>query len=118
MKGLVKILVIGVLMFFCLSAGPAFAVNVFVEGAYTESDLRTTRVCHRLARHRLEPRNLRILSSAAEREAALIEQVATPALLSGHGDRREYGLEMVRDLGSLFAQLTQLLFSRDLRQIH
>jgi len=86
--------------------------------AYTETDLRTTRVCHRLARHRLEPRNLRILSSAAEREAALIEQVATPALLSGHGDRREYGLEIVRDLGSLFTQLTQLLFSRELRRIH
>lgn len=85
--------------------------------AYTESDVETTRVCQRLARHTLEPRNLRMLSSAAEREAALIEQIVTPSLRSGHADRREYGLEVVRELGTLFSRLTQLLFTRELRRV-
>jgi DNA-binding transcriptional MerR regulator len=85
--------------------------------AFTESDLETARICQRLARFQVEPRHLRVLSSAAERQAALIEQVATPALRSGHADRKEYGVETVQELGSLFAQLTQLLLRRELRHV-
>jgi DNA-binding transcriptional MerR regulator len=85
--------------------------------AFTESDLDTARICQRLARFQVEPRHLRVLSSAAEREAGLIEQVATPALRSGHADRKEYGLETVQELGTLFVQLTQLLLRRELRRI-
>jgi DNA-binding transcriptional MerR regulator len=85
--------------------------------AFTESDLDTARICQRLARFQVEPRHLRVLSSAAEREAGLIEQVATPSLRSGHADRKEYGLETVQELGTLFAQLTQILLRRELRHI-
>jgi DNA-binding transcriptional MerR regulator len=85
--------------------------------AFTESDLDTARICHRLARFQVEPRHLRVLSSAAERQAGLVEQVVTPALRSGHPDRKEHGLETVQELGALFAQLTQLLLRRELRKI-
>jgi DNA-binding transcriptional MerR regulator len=85
--------------------------------AFTETDFETARICQRLARFQVEPRHLRVLSSAAEREAGLIEQVATPALRSGHADRKEYGLETVQELGTLFSQLTQLLLRRELRHI-
>jgi DNA-binding transcriptional MerR regulator len=37
---------------------------------FTESDLEIARICHLLARFGLEPRNLRLLSSSIEREAA------------------------------------------------
>jgi hypothetical protein len=84
---------------------------------FTESDVETVRVCYRLARFDLEPRNLRILSSAAEREASLIEQVATPSLRSSHADRKQHGIEMVEDLGALFAQLMQLLLRRELERL-
>jgi hypothetical protein len=84
---------------------------------FTESDVETVRVCYRLARFDLEPRNLRILSSAAEREAALIEQVATPSLRSSHVDRKQHGVELVEDLGALFAQLMQLLLRRELERL-
>jgi DNA-binding transcriptional MerR regulator len=87
------------------------------EAAFTESDLETARICHRLARFQVEPRHLRVLSSSAEREAGLIEQVATPALRSGHADRKEHGLETVQELGTLFAQLMQLLLRKELRRI-
>lgn len=85
--------------------------------AFTENDLDTARICQRLAHFDLEPRNLRLLSSSAEREAALAEQVAAPSLLSGHPDRREYGLALVEDLGSLFSQLTHLLLQKQLRHL-
>jgi DNA-binding transcriptional MerR regulator len=85
--------------------------------AFTESDLHTVRICQRLARFDVEPRHLRILSSAAERGAALIEQVATPSLRSAHADRKEYGVETVEELGSLFSQLTQLLLRRELQRL-
>ena len=85
--------------------------------AFTESDLDAARICHRLARFQVEPRHLRVLSSTAERQAGLVEQVVTPALRSGHADRKEQGLETVQELGVLFAQLSQLLLRRELRNI-
>jgi DNA-binding transcriptional MerR regulator len=87
------------------------------EAAFTESDLETARICQRLARFHVEPRHLRVLSSSAEREAGLIEQVATPALRSDHADRKEHGMETVQELGTLFAQLMQLLLRKELRRI-
>lgn len=85
--------------------------------AFTEGDLETARICRRLGHYHVEPRHLRMLSSAAEREAGLIEQVATPDLRSGHQDRREHGLQTTQDLTSLFDQLTRLLMLRELRHI-
>ncbi len=85
--------------------------------AFTESDLDAARICHRLARFQVEPRHLRVLSSSAERQAGLVEQVVTPALRSGHSDRKEHGLETAQELGALFAGLSQLLLRRELRNI-
>ena len=56
-------------------------------------------------------------ASAAEREAAFIEQVATPSLRSAHADRKEYGVETVEELGSLFSQLMHLLLRKELQRI-
>lgn len=84
---------------------------------FGESDLEVVRICQRLARYDVEPRHLRILSSAAEREAAFIEQLATPSLRSAHADRKEYGLETVEELGSLLSQLMHLLLRKELQRI-
>ncbi len=85
--------------------------------AFTASDLETVHICHLLGRFRLEPRNLRLLSSSAEREAGLVEQVATTSLRSTHPDKKEYGVQMVEDLGSLFSRLNHLLLYRELRRL-
>ncbi len=78
------------------------------QGAvFTESDLEIARICQLLVRFGVEPRNLRLLSSSVEREAALVEQITTPSLRSTHADKREYGEKMVEDLGSLLSQLMQ-----------
>jgi DNA-binding transcriptional MerR regulator len=85
--------------------------------AFTASDLETVHICHLLGRFQLQPRNLRLLSSSAEREAGLVEQVATTSLRSTHPDKREYGVQIVEDLGSLFSRLNHLLLYRELRRL-
>jgi DNA-binding transcriptional MerR regulator len=83
----------------------------------SEGDLEIARICNLLARFGVEPRNLRLLSSSVEREAALLEQVATPSLRSTHPDKREYGEKMLEDLGALLSQLIHLLLYKDLRRL-
>jgi hypothetical protein len=85
--------------------------------ALTESDLEVLRICHLLSRFGVEPRNLRLLSSSVEREAALLEQVATPSLRSTHPDKREYGVSMLEELGSLLSRLLHLLLYKELRKL-
>jgi hypothetical protein len=84
---------------------------------FTESDLETARICHLLARFGVEPRNLRLLGSSVEREAALLEQVATPSLRSAHPDKREYGEKMLEDLGGLLSHLIHLVLYKELRKL-
>jgi DNA-binding transcriptional MerR regulator len=83
----------------------------------TDSDLEIARICQMLARYGVEPRNLRLLGSSVEREAALLEQIATPELRSTHPDRREYGERMLEDLGALLSQLLHLLLFKELRNL-
>jgi DNA-binding transcriptional MerR regulator len=83
----------------------------------SESDLEIARICQLLARFGVEPRNLRLLSSSVEREAALVEQVTTPSLRSTHLDKREYGEKLLEDLGALLSQLIHLLLYKELRKL-
>ena len=83
----------------------------------TESEVEIARICVLLARFGVEPRNLRLLYSSVEREAALLEQVATPNLRSSHPDKREYGENMLEDLGALLSQLLHLLLYKELRSL-
>jgi DNA-binding transcriptional MerR regulator len=83
---------------------------------FTDTDLEIARICHLLARFGVEPRNLRLLSSSAEREAAILEQVAAPALRSTHADKREHGQKVLGDLGALCSQLMHFLLYKELRK--
>jgi DNA-binding transcriptional MerR regulator len=85
--------------------------------AFTESDVEIARICQLLVRFGVEPRNLRLVASSVEREAALVEAITTPSLKSAHADKREYGEKMMEDLGSLLSQLMQLLLYRELRKL-
>lgn len=84
---------------------------------FTESEVETARICHLLARYGVEPRNLRLLASSTEREAAVIEQITAPSLRSNHPDKREYGEKMLEELGALFSQLVRLLLYKELRRL-
>ncbi len=82
---------------------------------FTESDAEIARICQVLARFGVEPRNLRLLGSSVEREAAILGQVVTPSLRSTHPDKRDYGEKTLGDLGALYSQLMHLLLYRELR---
>ncbi len=93
------------------------AATPVVETRLSEPDLEVVRICSLLSRHGVEPRNLRVLSSSAEREAALLAQVVAPSMRSANKDRREEGVRALADLGSLMARLLDLLLYRELSRL-
>ncbi len=83
----------------------------------SDTDLEVVRICDLLAKHGVEPRNLRLLRSAAERVSAMLAQVAAPALRSAHPERRQEGEHLLADLGSLMARLLDLLLYKELSRL-
>jgi DNA-binding transcriptional MerR regulator len=84
---------------------------------FTELDADIALACGRLAQYGIAPRHLRSFRTAADREAGLIEQVVGPALRSRNPERRRSGAEDLEALGTLVAELSQLLSWRALRRL-
>jgi DNA-binding transcriptional MerR regulator len=87
------------------------------EKRYTELEADIAAACGRLARYGIAPRHLRSFRTAADREAGLIEQVVGPALRARNPERRRAGSEDLEALGTLAAELSQLLSWRALRRL-
>jgi DNA-binding transcriptional MerR regulator len=86
-----------------------------LEAHISETDLEVARICDLLARFGVEPRNLRLLRSSAEREVALVGQVVAPLLRSAHPERRAQGEKTLHDLGLLLSRLLDLVLYKELR---
>jgi DNA-binding transcriptional MerR regulator len=82
---------------------------------FTEAEADIVSICARLSRYGVQPRHLRAIRTGVEREAALLEQLAVPALRSRNPERRQSGLEELETLAGLVLELSQLLFWRSLR---
>lgn len=87
------------------------------EKRFTELDADIALACGRLAQYGIAPRHLRSFRTAADREAGLIEQVVGPALRARNPERRRSGAEDLEALGTLAAELSQLLSWRALRRL-
>jgi DNA-binding transcriptional MerR regulator len=87
------------------------------DGRYGEGDIDVAIACARLSRFGVSARHLRTFRTAADREAALLEQVVAPALRSRNPERRQAGLDDLHDLAEIARELSQLLFHRDLRRL-
>lgn len=85
--------------------------------AYDENDLELVRAAAELARFGVQGRNMRIFKTAADREAALLEQILGPGLRSRSQSRRIEALESLEGLAATCTQLKHLLLVRDLRRI-
>lgn len=83
----------------------------------SESDVEVARICDLLARFGVEPRNLRLLRSSAEREVALLDQAMAPLLRSPHAERRREGERNLQDLALLLSRLLDLLLYKELRRL-
>ena len=90
-----------------------------VEGQriYDETDRETVKACGELFRFGVAGRNLRVLRTSADREAALLEAVVGPALRSSNHNRRKQAIENLEALAATCSNLTHLLLVRDLRKL-
>ena len=84
---------------------------------YPDSDADVAATCAQLARFGVAPRHLRTFKTAADREAALLEQLVAPALRARSNERRAQGLRDLQQLAELAGELQSLLFWRDLRDL-
>ena len=85
------------------------------ERRYAETDVEIAAACARMRAYGVEPRNLGTLRNAARNSVRLVETVIAPALRSRNPERRRAALEDLRTLAGLAQELSQLLFSRELR---
>jgi len=83
---------------------------------YPAGDVEVAVACAKLARYGISARHLRSFRTAADRKAALLQQLV-PSLRSRNTERREAGIQELQTLGELAQELSQLLFWRDLRQL-
>jgi DNA-binding transcriptional MerR regulator len=83
-------------------------------GRYDDDGVKVVRIAAALGEYGLEPRHLRIFRAAADRELALLNQVAAPLMRQRDRSR---GAEQVRDLAGLSVGLHTLLVTAGLRQV-
>jgi DNA-binding transcriptional MerR regulator len=88
-----------------------------VQGRHRAADLAVARAVAGLARHGIEPRHLRVYRTAAEREAALLEQVVVPTLRARSDEARTRATEQLQELAGLSAQLHSALLEGRLREV-
>jgi DNA-binding transcriptional MerR regulator len=84
---------------------------------YDEAEREIIRAAGELARYGVGGRNLRVLRSSADREAALLQQILAPALRSRNPQRRKEALEALENLAAVATHLKHLLLIRDLRRL-
>ncbi|MGH3050533.1 MAG: transcriptional regulator FtsR [Gaiellaceae bacterium] len=87
------------------------------EKRYPESDIDVAATCAQLTRFGIAPRHLRTFRTAADREAALLEQLVAPSLRARNLERRAQGIRDLQQLADLAGELLSLLFWRDLREV-
>ena len=84
---------------------------------YDDADREIVKACGELSRFGVAGRNLRVLRTSADREAALLEQVIGPALRSSNQKRRREAIENLESLAGTCSNLAHLLLIRDLRKL-
>jgi DNA-binding transcriptional MerR regulator len=84
---------------------------------YTETDVEIAALCDTLARYGIAARHLRAFRTAADRESGLLEALVAPSLRSRSADRRRAGLEDLQRLAETAQELSQLLFTRNVRRL-
>jgi DNA-binding transcriptional MerR regulator len=84
---------------------------------YDDTDKEIVKACSELARFGVGGRNLKVLRTAADREAQLLEAVMGAALRSSNHGRRQEAIENLESLAAACSNLTHMLLVRDLRKL-
>jgi DNA-binding transcriptional MerR regulator len=99
---------------------PLRVINGLVTARGTTFDadaLLVARTAGELAAYGLEPRHLRIVRSAAEREAGLVEQVVAPMLRQRGVEARGRAEEAAREIARLTTRIHAAILDAALRRI-
>lgn len=85
--------------------------------AFDETEVDVIKAAMELGAYGLEPRHLRTLKVAAEREAGLLEQVLSTGLRSPNPDRRHEAMDALESLAALASHVRHLMLVQELRRV-
>ncbi|MFJ2112167.1 MULTISPECIES: MerR family transcriptional regulator [unclassified Streptomyces] len=85
------------------------------DGGYDAESVIVARLVSDLGRFGLEPRHLRVVKAAAEREAGLVDQLVAPLRKHRNPQTRAHAEATVEELAALSVQLHSVLFRTALR---
>ncbi|OFW66757.1 MAG: hypothetical protein A2Z12_09125 [Actinobacteria bacterium RBG_16_68_21] len=86
------------------------------EEIYRDDDLAVVRAAHRLMVHGLEPRHLRSIRLAANREVDLFRQLAGPLLRHASPASRQQAAEVLADVAQAAREMQEAMVRSDLRE--
>jgi DNA-binding transcriptional MerR regulator len=84
---------------------------------YNDTDREIVKAASELARFGVGGRNLKVLRTASDREAVLLEAVLSPGLRSSNHNVRQEAIENLESLAAACSNLTHMLLVRDLRKL-
>jgi len=84
---------------------------------YDDTDREIIKASSELARFGVSGRNLKVLRTAADREAVLLEAVVGAGLRSTNQNVRQEAIENLESLAAACSNLTHMLLVRDLRKL-
>lgn len=90
-------------------------ISAVPEGGYDAEAVNVARLLAELGRFGLEPRHLRAMKAAADRESGLIEQVVAPLRLNRNPQTRVHAETTTRELAALTVRLHAALVQTSLR---
>jgi DNA-binding transcriptional MerR regulator len=80
-------------------------------GELTQRDLEIARMAYEMAKHSIQPRHLRGMMAAVDREAAMFKQILNPELRSGDEQRVAEAMAKARHLASVDSRLKELMMA-------
>lgn len=84
---------------------------------FDETEVEVIKAGVELGSYGLEPRHLRSLRVAAEREAGLLEQVLSTSLRSPNPERRREAMDALETLAALASHVRHLMLMQELRRV-
>ncbi len=85
--------------------------------AFTDADLKTARAVHRLLNRGLEPRHLRPLRIAADKQVDLLGQLVAPLLRHRNPDNQRTSAEILADTAQASAEAQETMVRSRLRKL-
>jgi DNA-binding transcriptional MerR regulator len=81
------------------------------SGDLTQRDVEIARLALEMARYAIQPRHLRGIMAAVEREAAMFKQILNPELRSGDEQRVAEAMNKARHLAAVDARMKELMMA-------